>query len=97
MASVFMRHFYITWTEKYITNLHLTANNEKYGNVRLGGAVVEVYAADDDHAEGDDDGDAAGDGAADGPQQQQDHLHHEVHHVPRGFVRVPDSPEQRVV
>ena len=75
----------------------LTANNEKYGNVWLGGAVVEVDAADDDHAEGDDHGDAAGDGAADGPQQQQDHLHHEVHHVPRGLVRVPDSAEQRVV
>ena len=59
----------------------LTANNEKYGNVWLGGAVVEVYAADDDHAEGDDDGDAAGDGAADGTKEQEDHLHHEVNHV----------------
>ena len=58
---------------------------------------MEIDAADDNHAEGDDHSDGAGDGAANSAEQQQDHLHHKVYHVPAGLVRVADAAEQGVI
>ena len=40
----------------------------------LGGAVVEVDGADDDHGQRDDDGDGTGDSAANGAKQQDKDL-----------------------
>ena len=77
--------------------LGYTSNDEKYGDVGLSRAIVEIDAADNDHAEGDDHGDGAGDGAAYCAEQEEDHLHHKVYHVPAGLVRVTDATEQGVI
>ena len=64
---------------------HCTSDDEKDGDVGLGGTLVEVDGADGDHAERDDDGDAARDGAADGAEQQQQNFDQKVDEVPRGL------------
>ena len=75
----------------------VTSNDKKYWDVGLSRAVVEVDAADDNHADRDDHGDTAGNGAADGAEQEENDLYHEVYDIPRGLVSVPDPAEQRVV
>ena len=81
----------------HLENWKRAAHYEKDGDVRLGWAVVEVDAANDNHTDRDHHGDAAGDGAPDGAQQQEDDLHYEVDHISRCLVRVSDSSKQRIV
>ena len=84
-------HIFVRW------KAFVTSNDKKYRDVGLGRTVVEIDAADDNHAEGDDHGDGAGDGAANRAEKEQDHLHHKVYHVPAGLVRVADAAEQGVI
>ena len=68
---------------KRLIRRHCTSDDEKDGDVGLGGTLVEVDGADGDHAERDDDGDAARDGAADRAEKQEQELDQEVDEITR--------------